>query len=358
MHFNTRSCSWRHGFTILELLVVLAVIGILLALLIPAVQSAREAARKTSCASNLRQQGIALHNYHDSYACFPPIVSGRSYLVTILPNTDEKPLRTEYCRLNDAAGSVTSQQWSAYSLKRPKIYVCPSDPLGDPPRTSYAGNFSTGFQKYKYNGFFRHDVPFWDYVGQQGPVRSRDVTDGLSTTVAISEVVIHSGNLAEPAESRQTMWIVSPELNEANQLDDFADACREAPNLSTHYPGTLGSSWLDGNVSYGLYNHVLPPNSPSCKNGAEGGDIYNNAYTAGSYHAGGTQSLFADGHVAFSSETIDRNVWRAIGSRAGGEVVPVSEFLKYKVEGNIAMSCFRWILGLVVFGVPTIVAYA
>lgn len=311
----------RRGFTVVELLVAIGVISILVALLLPAVQSAREAARRAACGSRLRQIGIAMHAYHDVSRCFPPISHGRSYLVALLPFVEETNLRREFARLLDR--QMTAEETALALGARPNLYRCPSEPHGVS-GTNYAGNYSTGFQKDRYNGFFRHIGFDWAYLGPQGIVSSRDITDGLSSTVAVSEVVAQSPQGVSNGDHRRIIWTLPAAIIEPDRLGEFADACRAAPGVSGFQRGHLGTNWLDGNVGVGLYNHILPPNSPSCYNGPSSSHLYESAYSAGSYHPGGGQSLFADGHLQMVSSAIDQVVWRSIGSRNGGE--PVDTF--------------------------------
>ena len=302
----------RRGLTLIELLVVLAIIGLLAAITIGAVQYARETARRSQCGSNLKQVGIALQSYHDAFGCFPlGNTRGFSFHTAILPQLEQA---------NVAAMIDRSKQPSALAnvaaRRQPiSVYLCPSDPGaavvgGDGSfGTNYAANFGTGVQAAGYNCIFRSA----DFAQPNG-VRIAEITDGLSRTAAVAEILMGIG----APETGRSIVATAP-LGGPLQLDAFAAAC-DAISLSS-YPGAAdswsrGRSWLDGDLSDTGYNHILPPNHNCCTNGTS---VPDGAYSAGSGHANGAQVLFADGHMEYIASGVDRGVWRAIGSRNGGE---------------------------------------
>ena len=292
----------RRGFSLVELLVSIAIVGILLALILPAVQASREASRKVQCLSHVKQIALAVANYESSHGCYPP--SGgfdqASIFVRILPDIDQSTLFNQF----DFNKRMTEQPALAY--QRPELLVCPSDGVAtsDPPLRSYGGNV----------GWFVLVSPL-DPRGQAAPngaftfliyppVGSRDITDGLSNTVMISETLPSGSNPA-----RRICWnerATGPILG--RPVEVLASDCLAATST---YLGLRGASWTLGGATATLYDHVLPPNSRNC----------NWVDPASSVHSGGgVNSAFCDGSARYISQAIDIVVWRAMGTRSNGEV--------------------------------------
>lgn len=289
------------GFTLVELLVVLSVVGLLLALIIPAVLNSREAARRFQCLRNLNQIGIGVHNYSSTYGCFPLGNSTTGgFLVAILPYIDQRPLYDAF--QGPGQGTVMAVNVG--------VYICPSDssPIREPlGTTNYAGNQGTGVQKYGYNGAF----------ALFQPVRPSDFTDGTSSTAAVCEWLIGpvTGLLRD---AKRSVFMTSKPLMGPGELDLFAAACRDLdPSTAALSPATVGRNWAGGDFGRSLYNHVETINRNSCTNGSA---YQEGAWTAKSAHPAGANLLYADGHAAFVKETIDPALWRALGSRNGGEL--------------------------------------
>jgi len=301
----------RRGFTLLELLVVLAVIGLLAALLLPAVHYAREAARRTQCTSNLRQLGLAIQNYHATYEMFPPGSTPAEYSLhfSMMPYIEQGVLFEE---IEAAPGD--RQKWSLLSFEHPiAVYQCPSD-RGWPTRVNYVGNWGSNWEFRGYDGFFR-SLSAKPVLGRAcGPIRAGDVTDGLSNTAAMSEHRASNGRW----ERLRVIWEEPAGTSEGVLQEDFLRACEQIdPLAQMGDTQTRASTWAATvDVGSGGYNHLLAPNRPSCQSpdGFQAG-----AYTAGSEHAGGVNLLFGDGRVTFVGDGIDRAVWTAYGSRDGGE---------------------------------------
>lgn len=277
----------RRGFTMLELLVSLLIIGLLLALLIPAVQGVRESARRTHCLSNLRQILIAFHHYESTWDAFPGrsnSVRWQHQILSHLERTDD----SEHC----------------------PIYACPSDPMatGDIRALyySYLGNDGVGE-----NGL--GGVPGNGLLGWLRPVQARDVTDGLSNTVAVAERLVWPD-----METTATVMATPPyairRLRRTAGFRDDIDEFRTECAKSTAAPIVF---WY---VVSG-YNHVMTPNQNSCLNGtfstAAAHDSF--AVTATSAHPGLVHCAFADGAVRPISDNVDVHVWRSIGTRNGNE---------------------------------------
>ncbi|MEX0725993.1 MAG: DUF1559 domain-containing protein [Planctomycetaceae bacterium] len=292
----------RKAFSLIELVVVLGIIGLLLAITIPAVQSAREASRRTQCQSNLRQFGIAMHNYHDVHRMFPPGNNfGASMHVCILPYIDQENLYRTIPA--DVVGLLGPHNFTYHRIP---MFNCQSDHLSDrPTTTNYAMNFGTGVQTYGYNGMFKSIA--------DGPIKSAHVTDGLSATVAMAETLVGSKSAA-----KRLVWRTPYELTGADQLEHFAHLCRQTAETTAPDSGGKGRPWTDGNPPSTVYNHILFPNDVSCMNAS---NVPTGAYSAASMHSGGIYVLMGDGHVRFLSGSIDFHVWRGLGSRDGGEIV-------------------------------------
>ena len=294
-------------------MVVIGVVGLLVALLLPAVQQVREAARRTDCRSRLRQIGLALHQYESNYACFPPtgMKDAASFLVRVLPELDRSDLVSTVTAAQNSTPGALGQLQSA----SPNFFWCPSDPNANGGRTSYSGNSGNGVQRTGFDGMFRYVIALEPF-DSGGVIRARDVSDGMSNTAFVAETIISDNGVTRLTGS----WLL-PEQVAPDQLDALAMQCQSLPSqpAAAGYVGKLGvfgRDWTNFNVGQTLYNHILPPNSPRCMNGA---NYQLSIFSAGSRHAGGAHTLYADGRVHFTSENVSLNVWRSEGSRAGGE---------------------------------------
>jgi prepilin-type N-terminal cleavage/methylation domain-containing protein/prepilin-type processing-associated H-X9-DG protein len=309
----------RSAFTLIEVLVVLVVIALLAALLIPAVQAAREAARRAGCINNLRQLGLALQNYHSAVGSFPGGGNGRGFSihVMLLPYMEQTSL---FDAIN--MSFPPSQDDYRANLTVAGIQVdgllCPSD--GHPREwtgwTSYPGCYGYGYQKYGFNGVFGYPP--------MRPTRLGDIRDGASQTAAMSEWILGDGNPRKDGPSIRSVFFSEPARIWPDQLGEFLDLCRSARARGMKVsPMAQGRGWLDCNPSFTLYNHTMTPGENSCLNG---GLVREGAFTARSFHPGLANTLFCDGHVQSVSYSIDLKLWQAISSRQGGEVVNESAF--------------------------------
>ena len=331
----------RRAFTLIELLVVIAIIAVLIALLLPAVQAAREAARRASCVNNLKQIGLALQNYHASSGGFPvgflyptgPVPSNTSVQQYRWSPLAQMAAFLEQANLANAlnfnlplgtqpvAGSAF---WPPYPdnttvmAAQVSTFLCPSDaappPLAGNGPSSYAfcaGSGSNGGEATNADGTF--------ILGPSLSLAS--LTDGSSTTVAASESLL---GIAGPSYT-QTSPTPVPSPQARAMAHVAAAPLTDASCLAAGKGWLLnkGAAWFDGNYLNTLYNHHLVPNSP-----APDCITYHNPgwKAARSPHPGMVNVAFADGHVASVKNTVAPPVWRAISTRAGGEVVSAEAY--------------------------------
>lgn len=312
----TRCRIKRSGFTIVELLVTLFVIGVLLALIIPAVQRSRESMRRVQCVNNLRQIGLAAAMYEGTHRVFPPggPSNGSSYgwMVRLLPHLEQAAL---FDVVVDAASDPTER---TPMPDAPTMFQCPSDPaygqLNMKVASSYAGNSGTGLQEAGFNGMFRHWLPFTAGRDRGGPVAVRDVVDGLSNTALACELL---PSFYQSSDVLRLNWDIRPGKVKPQPHQDFVDECRSGEpryrdNGSPIGVPHRGSLWTWGDSNRTWYNHVLPPGSRSC---LKNGNAQYGISSASSVHPGGVNIVFADGHCDFIANTVDVSVWHEFGSR-------------------------------------------
>lgn len=305
--------SPRLAFTLIELIVSLVTITLLLSLILPAIQHSRESARRTTCASSLRQLGIAVAEYASTHNVLPPGSSGGwSVFASLLPHIEQSALYSSVIFSRNAEYDPTIPL--VLKTTRLSLLICPSDSGIDAripfAPTNYAANFGCGVQKYDFNGVFRHwgALPGYGY----GPLNFAAIRDGSSNTAAFSEIVVATG------ESRRfrTVWELPTALITPNQYAAFASACSELSTVINGDNDVRGRYWLSGEIVRTGYTHILPPNSPNCLNGNY---VQHGQYSSGSEHFGGASIMLLDGRVTFVSNSIDIDVWRAYGSRDGRE---------------------------------------
>ena len=367
----SRSISFdvrRVGFTLVELLVVIAIIGILIALLLPAVQAAREAARRSQCTNNLKQLGLALHNYHDTFKTFPALGQGTmawsstqpwydsnymhmSGFAVLLPFMEQTPLYDRFKAASPPYPPWGPAPWAValpVFAEQPPTLLCPSDPASTQLDVAHghAGNIN-------YNmciGDEISDAIWWGNYGTRKPrgifgrysfINIAGIKDGTSNTLAMSEQVVGIEANKWSIHGYYTQMVPLTGGNPAgeclvykgpgNTILSTAPMTTPAGQISWR-----GVNWAWGCVNNCGFNTVLPPNSIGCDNSyAEWGDRV--IFPPDSYHPGGVNAMAADGSVHFISETIDSGdltatepnlsgvpaspygVWGALGSRSGGE---------------------------------------
>jgi prepilin-type processing-associated H-X9-DG protein len=301
-----------------ELLVVIAIIGVLVALLLPAVQAAREAANRMSCSNNLKQLGIALHNYHDTHKKLPPGQLGYPMVFSaharLLPFVEQGNLQD---LLNFSVPPLTfngSFPQSAANEQAAKVripfFVCPSDGFDEVPGTDVFGAIS--YPACSGSGLFNNGAMANadGIIYAASKTKFASITDGLSNTVAFGESLLGSGTDSTGATPQDAKRQVA-ELSGGTATT--ASACGSPAKWS----GQRSAKWINGHFADTMSNHYYPPNSstPDCQNA-----YHNYALTsARSAHAGGVQVALCDGSVRFVADTVDLTVYRAAATRAGGE---------------------------------------
>lgn len=311
----------RTGFTLIELLVVIAIIAVLIALLLPAVQQAREAARRSQCKNHLKQLGIAMHNYLEAHSCLPLCLNASRKPISVhaymLPYLDQQPL---YDLID------FNQNWSHANnaLARASfvpVFLCPSEPTVSLPSgwagTTYRANQGSQVlydqpSTDSSNVNFGMPAPNGVFVPSRS-LKIADVKDGVSNTAAFSEHPFADFSNAASNE----FDTFRPGTHPATPDESWQQCQAMDPNdLSMQGVSDVGAPWLQSYHSTTQYFHVHPPNGRSCM--YPPGRI---ATTAASYHEGGVHVALCDGSVRFVSENINLGIWRAVGSRNGKEVV-------------------------------------
>ena len=317
----------RRGFTLIELLVVVAIIGVLIALLLPAVQKVREAAQRTSCTNNLKQLGLALHNFENVFGTFPTGCTlrwdqwGWSPQGQLLPYLEEDNLS----RAIDFSRGPYDPVNVPFLAQRPKTFLCPSDPqqgVGEPfGYSSYHGNAGSWVYARDWDGVFGPALAYGG-VPSLPAVRLAKITDGTSNTAAFAEVCNGPGDGSAALPDRRTDCF---EFGPQTQQDLVAArAAFLARDWHTaNYAGGWsppwryrGYPWHEGNIWRNWYNHLLPPNSPCWR---PNDDWWQLVSPASSYHPGGVNVSLCDGSVRFVNEGVDPDAWLAAGTRDGGE---------------------------------------
>jgi prepilin-type N-terminal cleavage/methylation domain-containing protein len=358
-----RPKALRRAFTLIELLVVIAIIAILVALLLPAVQQAREAARRAQCKNQMKQLGIAIHNYHDVFSCAPlgstPAGGGiggnpnqiRRYSahLALLPFQDQAGLyEATMTNLEPAGGNTASWQNSvpAVSARLPSL-LCPSDPAS-----------SIDGRKMKTNYMFCHGDNAWDQNpgwngnggrgirgfftciknnGQGGRARNfRDVLDGLSNTVMMGERIVAKAGANSISTGATTTTVSQGGRHKPSDCLASVGPGGVYTNLGNGTGARLaGVRAFDGAPPFTTVNTIIGPNGPSCKHQNNNAHDRDGVFTMTSQHAGGVHALMGDGAVRFVSDGIDTGdltrqpvtggapspygVWGALGSVAGSD---------------------------------------
>lgn len=323
-----RTClPGRSGVSLVELLVAMSIVGLLISLLAPAVQSSREAARRVECRNHLKQLSLACQSHHATHGHFPaaavPYIStigpnndvNLSVHARLLPFLDQMPLYRKLDRNEDGEGSDDDPPTSTHNPsligRRVGLFECPTDriPSGG---VSYRVCIGTGP--------YRLDRTVGSSESKVGafaltPKADRDIVDGLSATAFFSEKLVGDQD-ANFFTANRDYFLISFGMSVPA---DAAVACQLPVGATPASVSYGGSSWLFSGYDHTWYNHAFSPNAstPDCSNGRGNG-----AFTARSFHTGGVHVAFGDGAVKFIGNSVNLAVWHAISSRKGREPVP------------------------------------
>jgi prepilin-type N-terminal cleavage/methylation domain-containing protein len=315
-------CERRKGFTLVELLVVIAIIGILVALLLPAIQAAREASRRTHCANNLKQLGLAMHTRHDAHKSLPPGMGPSgccwgTWPVLILPFIEQGRVAEMYVNwggndtTTDTLGNTTytgtrygaAPNTTNVTTLRYAAMTCPSDqnnaPIGGITNHNYAVNFgTTGLgQPATLNGVVFNGAPFTVAKETAFPRKGKtlaDIVDGTSNTLMVAEVLQGKGS-----DLRGFIW------------------WGDASNFSTYL--APNSNLPDRIYAAGYCNNLPQMNLPCAVSDTTNPTMF----ASRSRHPGGVQVVLCDAATRFVADSIDLPVWRAISTTEGAEAVQV-----------------------------------
>lgn len=305
----------QKALTLIEVIVILAIIGLLIALLLPAVHAARNASQRISCGNNLKQFGLALSNYASMYNALPrgqDSIGGYSLHVSILPCMGNSSLYNLFNFSINASMAEFSPNMTAVATK-PSTMICPSDPYNESTTTNYAGCIGDGLLSAKSNGIFAVQTS----IGLEG------ISDGLSTTIAMSEFLI---GRRDAVDSLRSIYVPIDFSNgPPNSLSTFIRRCTDLQGEIASTSMYKGRQWVIGQREQTLYDHIMGNNLPSCHTTASSIEAFGST-TATSLHGGGVNCLFADGHVQFIRKKVDIIPWRALATRAAGEMLSASSF--------------------------------
>jgi prepilin-type processing-associated H-X9-DG protein len=338
---------------LIELLVVIAIIAVLIALLLPAVQAAREAARRAQCTNNVKQLGLALHNYQQSVSQMPNGHYGVGWndwscIVMLMPYMEQGNIfnTINFANTGDAADPGQPMNQTSFRAKI-NVLLCPSDvdrisnQFG---HQNYCGNAGSAPE-----AFFDNNLHgacngcFTSVISGNGVANPqcgkgfdfRDITDGLSNTAAFSEKVKGQGDQVDPPDPLSpTGAIYSAGIDSTGQTngawnDVYPGVYYQLCKLNGPGVGTLatngaisqGEWWWDGHPETGLYNHVMPPNTWSCDDSNNSWVNDGAAATASSRHPGVVNVGLCDGSVRAVKSSVSVTTWWALGTRSGGEVI-------------------------------------
>jgi prepilin-type N-terminal cleavage/methylation domain-containing protein len=336
------------AFTLIECLVVLAVVGLLAGLILPAVSSARESARRLECANQLRQLGDALHTYSATYRSYPSGLPPRldpsirfaagwldvGFYYDLLPYLEQTSLFNAINIAPDltVSGRVNAsspQNMTAYSTRLSGL-MCPTDSV------SYSGQWASAPNSYRLNVGCSDPFTATRRATQPGgafqpgvTLSDSDFIDGLSDTMAMSERLVGSGSGAAFDRARDFWMTGTLELVGGDPSDSQVIAgCRSLRRTPGRFYDQMGFSWMTGSSSTIWYNHLVPPNDSSAdcslsswSSASDPDESRFYSVAARSLHPAGVNALLMDGSVRGVSSAVNPATWHALGTRAGGEVV-------------------------------------
>ena len=346
----------RDGFTLVELLVVIAIIGILIALLLPAVQAAREAARRSQCTNNLKQLGIGFHNYHDVHKCFPRFCyhpgngnnywRGYSSFTMILPFIEQQAVYDQvksdsgtFFRFWDEGAMAAARSTKIAAFKCPSDGYFPIDTMTvreNGPTCNYGVSFGSCVSwtsSQNQNGMFRGEGDYNRARDTQIELKMADIRDGTTNTLMASEHLTgdRNDNVWMNGQTSETRigsgFPGSTQYPSAADVQAFGVACDAVgPNGDGSQNSTNGQHWISPEPTQTALNTIAPPNwqYPNCQTSGSGfAADRDGAYPPRSRHPGGVNGVLGDGSVRFFSETIDLPTWQYIGGRDDGKAITI-----------------------------------
>lgn len=317
-----RTHAGRRGMTLIEIVVTLAIIGVLLALLLPAVQHSRESARAVQCRSRLRQIGLALHSYEATYSVFPPGLFG------VAPQLNRVDYFSPYSRLLshlDQSPVAQKVNWSGDANKPETLFQgevpglselhCPSDP--GVPRLGASFAFSTGALPAPYppGGLLPNSLQPLVGCFTLLCIRPSDIRDGLSNTIGMSEIRSGSGGGFDVERDVVIFSAAAAPTGNTSSPSYWVNLCRGAASPIATWENRRGHTWLTSELLF--YSHILPPNAPIVDCAFE---HHLGLFTTRSFHSGLCHVLVMDGRVRGIANSVDTKVWWAWGTRQGREV--------------------------------------
>jgi len=318
----------RRGFTLIELLVVIAIIGVLVALLLPAVQMAREAARRAQCSNNLKQIGLAVHNYHDSFNAIPP--TGMNYWGTLVPVSVFIEAGVVYNTINFSFRPSDAENTTA-TRTQITTFLCPSDVdrlTNADGHFNYSGNAGSTADSIGYANVSQYNGPFTRKTSVS-TIGFGSIIDGLSNTAGFSECVqgIGTAHTLDPTKPTSTViqatW--TPPYPPSTDQKTCLAVVPGTGTLNSGGGNPKGSTWTRSFTAGPQYDHTMMPNTWSCSAGKLSDPNYS-VSPASSRHPSAVNMMLMDGSVRSIKTSIASNIWWAIGTMAGGEPISSGSF--------------------------------
>ena len=308
----------KRAFTLVELLVVIAIIGVLIALLLPAVQQAREAARRMQCTNNIKQLGLALQLYNDSYKALPMgVLQHHNWRVSVLPYIEQKALYDRFDFSQSFGSDQNNVNTQILSNLAIDAFVCPSSPLDPNMNPGWNGRHLQYHHYMGVSGAVGTNIgkcqKFYGWNCDNGPfamnrkVKLADLTDGTSNTMILGE---QSNKVKYTGPGTGSSW-------------EFKDGKTMGPggyHAGWHGPNNLSQTGSQSGIMSGIVPVQYGPNA-TCPDQWDCGYVYINSTILASAHPGGINVGLADGSVRFIAETIDLNNFKRMALRADGQIV-------------------------------------